>query len=169
MIDFAFLKSKIKEQWRLSAHSVHGEDHWHQVMRNGLFLSKKTGADETVVKLFALFHDSCRLDDLYDGEHGSRSADLAEKWRGVYYELDDGRFRKLYHACRYHTHEHSAGDATIDTCYDADRLDLGRVGFILDPERFATPYGKKLAVLSHQVSPDQVRDFLLEYFRKKDF
>ncbi len=169
MIDFAGLESKIRKQWRLSAGSVHGEDHWRQVKRNGLFLSRETGADEAVVKLFALFHDSCRLDDHYDAEHGTRGASLAEKWRGLHYELDDERFQKLYHACRYHTHEHSAGDATIDTCYDADRLDLGRVGFILNPERFATPYGKKIAVLSHQASPDRGREFLLKFFREKDF
>lgn len=37
------------------------------------------------------------------------------------------------------------GDPTIDACFDADRLDLGRVGIIPDPGRLATEKGKELA------------------------
>ena len=35
--------------------------------------------------------------------------------------------------------------ATIDACFDADRLDLGRVGIDPDPERMATERGKEIA------------------------
>ena len=38
--------------------------------------------------------------------------------------------------------------ATIDACFDADRLDLGRVNITPDPEKMATEKGKELANLT---------------------
>ena len=37
------------------------------------------------------------------------------------------------------------GEPTIDACFDADRLDLGRVGITPDPNKMATAKGKELA------------------------
>ena len=34
-----------------------------------------------------------------------------------------------------------SGNATIDVCFDADRLDLGRVGIVPNPKRMATEQG----------------------------
>jgi len=45
-----------------------------------------------------------------------------------------------------HTHEGYHDDVTIQTCWDADRLDLGRVGIIPDPDRMCTGMGKQLAL-----------------------
>jgi hypothetical protein len=36
-------------------------------------------------------------------------------------------------------------DVTIQTCWDADRLDLGRVGIRPDPARMGTEAGKRIA------------------------
>ena len=38
-----------------------------------------------------------------------------------------------------------SGDITIDTCFDADRLDLVRCGIQPDPRGMATERGKELA------------------------
>ncbi|MCA9794566.1 MAG: hypothetical protein KC910_22315, partial [Candidatus Eremiobacteraeota bacterium] len=38
-------------------------------------------------------------------------------------------------------------DPTIGACWDADRLDLDRVGKAPDPDLMSTPTGKKLALL----------------------
>lgn len=46
---------------------------------------------------------------------------------------------------RLHTSTHSTGNPTIDACFDADRLDLGRVNITPDPEKMATEKGKELA------------------------
>lgn len=142
---------------------VHGIEHWHQVEYNGLFLASRTGADVDIVRLFAIFHDSKRFDDGYDPEHGERGAEFAKECREAkLFEIDAARFEKLYHACMFHTHERSAGDPTIDTCYDADRLDLGRVGFPLDPQKMATSFGSQIASLSlkQQVSVFAMREWL---------
>ena len=145
MIDFTGLLDYAFEQ-RLYDSSYHGLEHWHQVEFNGLLLASRTGADITVVRLFALFHDCRRMDDAYDAEHGARAVEfidrcLAEKR----FELDEERLEKLRRACRLHTKERQTGDITIDTCFDADRLDLGRVGICPMEEKMATDAGKKIA------------------------
>lgn len=145
MIDFAALQDYVYSQ-RIYDSKVHGLEHWRQVEFNGLLLASATGADVTVVRLFALFHDSKREDDCYDGEHGLRGAEFAKKcFEEKRFDISRDQFEKLYHACAYHTVERRWGDPTIDTCYDADRLDLGRVGFILDPQKMATEVGAKIA------------------------
>lgn len=145
MFDFTALMEYVFEN-RPYESDVHGIEHWHQVEYNGLLLAPKTGADITVVRLFSIFHDSRRFDDGHDAEHGPRGAEFAKLCREQkIFELDDERFEKLYQACKWHTHKHSTGDATIDTCFDADRLDLGRVGFRLDPSKMATEWGVKIA------------------------
>lgn len=144
-IDFAALEDYVYANRLMTDGSVHGLSHWRQVESNGLLLSKKTHADETVVRLFALFHDSRRVTDSYDESHGADGAAFAESLRGKLFDLDDGRFERLLHACRMHTTERSSGDATVDTCYDADRLDLGRVYIFPEFRRMATNFGKELA------------------------
>ena len=59
-------------------------------------------------------------------------------------DLSDEQIAKLKRACELHTIEHRTGDITIDTCFDADRMDLLRVGIIPDPIRMATKRGAEL-------------------------
>lgn len=162
MIDFAaIMEHAFANRPYLS--DVHGIEHWHQVEANGLFLASRTGADVDIVRLFAIFHDSKRFDDGYDPEHGVRGAEFAKECREAkLFEIDDERFDKLYHACKFHTHERRNDDVTISTCYDADRLDLGRVGFPLDPQKMATSFGSQIASLSlkQQVSVFAMREWL---------
>lgn len=131
----------------VAGETAHGSDHWRQVAFNGLLLARTTGADPVVVRLFALFHDSRRFDEWADPEHGPRGAELAQAWRGVRYELDDARQELLVRACRVHTSaQASTGDVTVDTCLDADRLDLGRVGIRPHPARVLTDAARDIAL-----------------------
>jgi uncharacterized protein len=159
-IDFAALEDYIYENRLFDEKSLHGLSHWHQVEFNGLLLAKKTHADEAVVRLFALFHDSRRIHDGYDEEHGPRGAEFAKQLRGKLFNLDDERFQKLLIACQKHTVEPSTGDPTIDTCFDADRLDLGRVSIVPDPQKMATDFGKKLASKLQNVPVKGHREWL---------
>jgi uncharacterized protein len=150
MIDFAAIMEHAFAN-RPYESDIHGIEHWHQVEYNGMMLAPRTGADIDIVRLFAIFHDSKRFDDGHDPEHGERGAEFAKECREAkLFEIDDARFEKLYHACKFHTHEHSNDDPTISTCYDADRLDLGRVGFPLDPEKMATSLGSRIAKQSRK-------------------
>lgn len=122
------LLSVIREQYRLSWQGTHGAVHWARVMENGLRLAEFTHAKVEVIELFSVFHDACRLNEHDDEFHGQRGADLAKRIRGKEFELSDGDFELLYEACALHTGGRVAGDVTVQTCWDADRLDLGRVG-----------------------------------------
>jgi len=108
-------------------------------------LATRTGADVVVVSLFALFHDSRRVNECNDPGHGRRGAVYAASLRGSAFDLTDERFDLLHEACAGHTDEAYHKNATIGTCWDADRLDLGRVGIVPDPEFMSTSFGKEIA------------------------
>jgi uncharacterized protein len=56
---------------------THGVGHWARVLENGLRLAELTGAIAEVVQLFAIFHDSRRVNEDFDLAHGQRGAELA--------------------------------------------------------------------------------------------
>lgn len=142
----------LKEIWKITTdhfalgiRSYHGPSHWANVERNGIYLSARTGADITVVLLFAAIHDCCRVNENDDPEHGPKAAEFAKKL------FDEGKIRitqeqmdKLYKACHSHQLEKLNDDPTIGTCWDADRLDLVRVGEIPNVEYFSTEYGREM-------------------------
>jgi hypothetical protein len=91
MINFDALWECVAKQYHgRIVYSVHGPSHWRRVEKNGLLLATRTGADPVVVRLFALFHDSCRMNDGSDDGHGGRRSGpildtivrlaLAEQW-----------------------------------------------------------------------------------------
>ncbi len=145
MIDFENLWRVVSGQFPLGEDSDHGPDHWRRVEANGLLLAKATGADITVVRLFALFHDSRRENEFTDPEHGRRGALYAGELRNILYQITDVQFDLLETACIWHTETTHHRDPTIGTCWDADRLDLGRVGIIPDPKYMNTVPGRQLA------------------------
>ncbi len=144
-IDFDRLWRHVAESFLLPAISIHGPAHWRRVERNGLVLSARTGADPTLVRLFAVFHDSRREDDGWDVDHGRRGAEFAASLRGELFDLPDADFALLQEACISHTSGRHHSDLTIGTCWDADRLDLGRVGVIPSPEYMSTDFGREIA------------------------
>lgn len=137
------MKQWAEARWTLGR--THGVSHWERVERNGLQLATPE-CDVTVIRLFAYLHDSCRKNDGYDREHGPRAAEMMRSLRKTLLkDLTDDQFDLLQKACRLHTTALKTGDPTIDACFDADRLDLWRVGITPDPERMATQKGKELA------------------------
>jgi uncharacterized protein len=123
---------------RLGRHGIHGLAHWERVRENGLFLAERTGARADVVELFAYFHDACRRNDGHDPDHGPRGAELARSLAGRVFEIDCGGLELLLEACAGHTRGGTVAEITVATCWDADRLDLGRVGTTPRPERLCT-------------------------------
>jgi len=67
-----------------------------------------------------------------------RGAAFAATLRGTLIHLSDAEFALLHTACADHTKGLLDADITIQTCWDADRLDLGRVGTTPDPARLCT-------------------------------
>lgn len=128
--------------YRLPILGIHGVDHWARVYENGLRLAEQTEADREVVALFALLHDSQRINESHDPDHGPRAAEHTAAIRRTHLKISDEAFALLYRACAGHTHELTHPDIMIQTCWDADRLDLGRVGITPHPSRLCTEAAK---------------------------
>ena len=128
----------IRAQYTLPWLGLHGLPHWARVREIGLRLATETGANPAIVELFAVLHDARRRNEEVDPGHGQRGADLAATLRGTLIQLPDRDFALLSTACADHTKGLIDADITIQTCWDADRLDLGRVGTTPDPARLCT-------------------------------
>lgn len=139
----------------LDWHGIHGISHWQRVRENGLRLAAMNGADTVVIELFAFIHDVMRLNDGHDPQHGQRAADFARTLRGTLIHLRDGRFEQLAYACAYHTAGLVDAELTVRTCWDADRLDLGRVGILPDPQRLCTAAARDPEVLRWAIRRSQ--------------
>ena len=136
------LLQAIRGQYRLRWEGIHGVSHWARVRTIGLRLAEHTRADPVVIELFAVFHDACRTNEDRDPHHGRRGAELAAGLRGHIFGLPDTPFALLIAACADHTDGNTEADITVQTCWDADRLDLGRVGIPTDRARLCTPAAK---------------------------
>jgi uncharacterized protein len=79
MIDLKPFLVDIAEQYRLDPGHTHGLSHWARVLENGLKLVEVEGGDNTVIGLFAIFHDACRHNQSLDHGHLARGARLADK------------------------------------------------------------------------------------------
>ncbi|MEI6232366.1 MAG: hypothetical protein WCT04_04905 [Planctomycetota bacterium] len=142
MISFTLIRA-IRAQYQLEWRGIHGIDHWARVLENGLRVAASVNARVEVVELFAVFHDACRVNDGHDPAHGLRGAMLAQHYRGTYFDISDADFKLLYEACAYHTDGRTRGDPVLQSCWDADRLDLGRVGIHPYPTYLCTDEAKK--------------------------
>ena len=118
------LRSYCLNRWPKDLGTTHGVEHWDRVARFGKMLYQ-VGVDMDVVTTFAYLHDSERMNNAKDIDHGLRAS-------------------KLIDTIRRNTIKHKTGDITIDTCFDADRMDLFRVGIKPSPERMATKRGAEL-------------------------
>jgi uncharacterized protein len=133
----------LRDHFELDWTGVHGAPHWARVRHNGLALAKKTGAQTRVVEAFAFLHDSCRVNEYTDPEHGLRAAEFARRLvsqNKLLLEKDELEF--LVRACEGHSNGGMIEDITVCTCWDADRLDLGRVGIRPDPKYLCTEIAK---------------------------
>jgi len=139
-----FLRGRFRLHWR----GIHGAGHWVRVRANGLRLAPMTNADKTVVELFAVLHDLCREDDGFDLEHGARAADLVHEVCDEMLGIGREQADLLAFACRHHTHGRVDADVTVQTCWDADRLDLGRVGIRPDPRLLCTAAARRSDVIN---------------------
>lgn len=122
------LVKEIRTHYRLNWNGIHGVSHFLRVRDNGLRLAQATGAKPDVVELFAFLHDSRRRNEHRDPDHGKRAAIFVRSLNGLFFELPPGDLELLAFACEFHTRGLIDADVTVQTCWDSDRLDLGRVG-----------------------------------------
>jgi uncharacterized protein len=143
------LVQRILAQYYLPMTGIHGVSHWARVFENGTRVALKTGAKVEIVQLFALFHDAKRFNEGRDPDHGRRGADYVKALRASnVLNLSDEDFDLLYTACTYHTDGLTEHDVTVQACWDADRLDLNRVGILPVASRLCTSAAKSPELLS---------------------
>ncbi len=164
-VNVSQLLDVILERYALAYDGPHGVAHWARVLENGRVLAKETGANLEVVELFALLHDSKRVHEGHDPDHGPRAAEFARTLRNHLFVLPDHEFGLLHRACAGHTNVRTHPDITVQTCWDADRLDLGRVGITPHPNRLCTEVAKRPETIfwadgraTFHVVPQFVRD-----------
>jgi uncharacterized protein len=141
------IKELAKKQFIMESTSIHGFDHWEQVLLNGLMLSMQRGADPIVIELFAYLHDCKREDDHQDPEHGDRAADYVMDLRssGELDFLTHLQYSLLWEACRLHHTGATSDEITIGVCFDADRIELIRCGITPRVDLMNTAMGKRIA------------------------
>jgi len=127
--------------------SLHGPGHWEQVERNAMELGENTpGCDIEVARLFAILHDCKRQNEGTGEGHGERAAGFArELYDKGLLDLGPEQWAILEYAIRSHNHGLVSTDPTIGVCWDADRLDLPRVGIAPDASLLSTRYAKKIS------------------------
>ena len=142
---FLKLADAVERRAPLADSHDHGIHHWQLVAVTGAELAETVPeADRLVVLLFALFHDSQRETDYVDPEHGPRAAALAvEMVPRSLPDLDPDRLELLRSACDLHTTAPATDHPTLGTCWDADRLNLWRVGIAPSPMYLSTDEAKR--------------------------
>jgi len=101
-----------------------------------------------VVERFAFLHDLGRRNDDHDPEHGHRAVVIADKIAGDLIDVTEHELALLQDACEGHSDGHLVADVTVMTCWDADRLDLGRVGIRPEPGRLCNVVAREGEVLA---------------------
>lgn len=132
-----------KSQFVLKPNSDHGPAHWEKVERNVLCLSEGMSAEDILTcRLFAIFHDCKRENEMDDPEHGLRASQFVhEAHPHLVDKIGQERVLKLMYACEHHNTGSTEDDPIVGTCWDADRLDLIRVGIVPNPKLMSTGRG----------------------------
>lgn len=146
------LLSQIKKDTEIWRSPIHGLSHWQRVLENGALICEADGGDIDIITYFSYLHDSCRWNEDHDPSHGPRAAAYAKRHRDLF-DLDDGQFKLLISACSGHTFSKpgnkAAMDKTLAACWDADRLDLPRVGVTPTPNLLFTKFGKLVSSMDN--------------------
>ena len=127
----------------------HGPDHWDRVSQHALATARSMGVNPLIPYLFGLVHDSQREDEGLDPEHGPRAAAwIAEHANDLFHFLPPQDRDLLALACELHSDGETEGPPQVQACWDADRLDLWRVGIEPDPRYLSCEYAKNPHVIA---------------------
>ena len=159
---------------------VHGPAHWARVHRFGCLLAEKEGLPahaRTCVELFAWTHDLAREDDGGGNRHAiDGAAYIDDVLPAVFGPLPADQVEILRTAIRYHSDGLVAAEvvelglldragwprdllaATVGCCWDADRLDLPRVGIQPAAPLMSTAAWRDVMALSAQVHKMAARE-----------
>jgi uncharacterized protein len=170
-LDLTTFLGDIADQYILDPTHTHGLSHWGRVLENGLRLAEMEGGDQTVISLFAIFHDACRHNQSLDPGHGARGAALARQLLQGHPQVTPAQLELLVIACRDHTNGKIEADLTVQICWDADRLDLARAGIMPEHDKLCTASATEETILEwankralQEFTPAYVKNEWYAYF-----
>jgi uncharacterized protein len=137
----------LRQAYQLDWDGPHGYRHWVRVRENGLRLAGATGANAKVAELFAFLHDVGRQNDGWDTKHGLRAVAYIEGEGQRFFDLSPAELELLKFACAHHTDGKRDADVSVQVCWDADRLDLGRVHIRPEARYLCTPVAQNPRVI----------------------
>lgn len=146
MIHKLVTKEALSEIYDGEIPGIHGAGHWFKVSQLGTLIALTEGVSTTVPMLFGLYHDCRRFNDGQDPEHGKRAAALvADHFARGLLTISSDEFQSLIYACTHHSSGTTTGIPEVACCWDADRLDLPRVGWQTDIDLMSTDTGRTMA------------------------
>jgi uncharacterized protein len=163
---------------------IHGPAHWSRVRRFGALLGEGEAlpdAARACVEIFAWVHDLAREHDGGGNEHAIDGAVYIDRVvPAVFGVLLPDQMETLRTAIRYHSDGMTAQQAfaadllpqvawdaevlvaTVGCCWDADRLDLPRVGIVPDARFMSTASWRhaqrSVLVAGYETSEDEEED-----------
>lgn len=169
--------SNIIEQLRdyvLFTSDIHGERHWSHVNHIGgklADLMKLNPIQKRCVEVFAMTHDLARRDDGGGNEHAIEGAEyFSSELVTLFPDIDDLQVDIITSAIKHHSdgvcseeafhmghfsHISGFGEDIIKTvgcCWDADRLDLIRLGILPIEKYMSTVHWEELLPLSERLN-----------------
>jgi uncharacterized protein len=118
---------KIIDEFYIKDSFIHGTPHWSRVFYYGHLLSELNDYDKENIAFFSIFHDSKRLNDHEDPEHGLRGAEFFKTFDKII-KIKPEQKEIIYEACKVHNYLKQSDSLEVGLCLDSDRLDLWRVG-----------------------------------------
>lgn len=122
---------------------IHGIDHVKRVVENAKIIAKKecpNNYDDIVIG--AYLHDIGRIDDNGGNEHAFRGFEISKQLLAKYWPHLN--HKKILTAIKEHADSLITDDPLIGSIWDADRLDLTRLGIKINLELLSTQTAKKL-------------------------
>lgn len=154
---------------------LHGVAHWTRVHRYGLLLAETLELSESekiAVALFGWTHDLARTDDGGGNQHSIDGAEyVAHVTNTLFSDFPKDTLTIVQNAIRYHSDGMNAEEAlyslslandsswsrsailnTIGCCWDADRLDLLRLGIVPRESKMSTPFWQEVLPLAAKLN-----------------
>lgn len=122
---------------------VHGIDHIRRTVENAKIIAKETCPDKfDDAVIGAYLHDIGRIDDFGGNAHAVRGAKISERLLQEFWPNLD--IKRILFAIEFHADKLTSEDPLIGTIWDADRLDLDRVGIKINPDLLSTKKAKEI-------------------------
>lgn len=162
--------NKILNQFELDIDGYHGFHHWARVIDNGIKIAEHYQLNKNIIIGFGLFHDIMRENDDDDPDHGFRGANFLEEIKNETNFTQD-EIDIIKEAATTHTEGFNTDSLIIGACWDADRLDLYRVGIYPDIDFLSTEYAKNETLIEErsllaekEILPDWANELIDEVY-----